>query len=327
MGVGKLLLVGENWIYYIMYDPSKPYKKQILELIRDTWHTPYVSIKPGIYPLIEKKFSYPEVDHTDGIGTKGVYHWKRRTFKNAVRDALAMNLNDLLLVRATPYALQNHIVLPEDDHEAILEIIAALSEECKKRNIAITGGETSIHKGSSFDISITVSGFVKNPKPNKFQIDDVLIGLSSAGLHSNGFTKVREVFKDEFREEFVSPTPIYFDTILSLFGKYDVHGMMHITGGAFTKLKDLLDGTDVRVTRDHKLEPQAIFHELYARGIPDREMYRTFNCGIGFIFSIPAEEASRVLSEIDGAVIGEVTQGSGAVIVESAFSNKIIHFQ
>lgn len=80
-----------------MYDPTKPYKKQILELIKQTWETPYVSVKGDIYPIIERKFSYPEVDHTDGIGTKGVYHWQQRTFGNAALDALAMNLNDLAL--------------------------------------------------------------------------------------------------------------------------------------------------------------------------------------------------------------------------------------
>jgi len=103
-----------------MYDPTKPYKKQIFELIEKTWDNPYVTIKKGIYPILKKKFNWPEVDHSDGIGTKGLYHWQKRTFKNAVLDGLAMNLNDLALMRAIPYKLQNHIIIPEDDNEAIL---------------------------------------------------------------------------------------------------------------------------------------------------------------------------------------------------------------
>src|SRR5262245_13478561 len=128
-----------------MYNPTKPYKHQILRLIESTWRTHHVHVERGLYPVIIKKFNLPEIHHTDGLGTKGAYHWKKRTFKNAVVDALAMNLNDLAMVGAIPYSVQNHIVLPKDDHQAILTIVRSLARECKKRNIAMTGGETSIH--------------------------------------------------------------------------------------------------------------------------------------------------------------------------------------
>jgi len=249
-----------------MYDPTKPYKEQILELIKQTWETPYVSVVGDVYPIIKKKFSYPEVDHTDGIGTKGVYHWQQRTFENAVIDALAMNLNDLALVGARPYRLQNHILLPEDDRDAILEIIETLAEECKRRDIAITGGETSIHNNiDGLEISLTVSGFIKNYKPNIFRPGDVLIGIRSNGLHSNGFTKV-----------------------------------------------------------DHKLQPQQIFNELYEKGITDEEMYKTFNCGIGFILS--TDNAEEVISKLDADIIGEVVYGTGKIRIDSMFSDRKIEF-
>lgn len=309
-----------------MYNPTKPYKKNILSLIKKTWETPYVSVKAGTYPIVNKKFSYLEVDHTDGIGTKGYYHWQRRSFKNAVIDVLAMNLNDMALVRAIPYKLQNHIFIPEDDSEAILEIINALSEECKKRKIAISGGETSIHNNlDGMDISMTVSGFIKKIKPNKFKKNDVLIGIKSSGLHSNGFTKVREVFGKEFRVEFIEPTRIYLETILDLNEKYDIHGMMHITGGAYPKLKSLLMNTDAVIRRDHKLKPQKIFRELHQKGISDEEMYVTFNCGVGFIFSVSSKDADKIVSEVKEAeVIGEVTSGTGKVKIESMFSGRRI---
>jgi phosphoribosylformylglycinamidine cyclo-ligase len=295
-----------------MYDPTKPCKKDILELIKQTWETPYVSVKTdakGVYPIIKKKFSYLEVDHTDGIGTKGIYHWQQRTFRNAALDALAMNLNDLALMRAIPYKLQNHILIPEDDKEAILEIVASLTEECKKRNIAITGGETSIHNNiDGLEISISISGFIKNYKPNRFEIGDILIGIRSNGLHSNGFTKLREIFGKEYKPEFVEPTTIYLDIALALDERYDIHGMMHITGGAYTKLKDLLGCADVKIKRSHKLQPQPIFRDLYNRGISDEEMYKTFNCGVGFILSVFPKDADKIVSELDDAdIIGEVT--------------------
>ena len=307
-----------------MYEPIKPYKKKILESVGKTWETPYVSIRDDIYPIIEKKFSYPEIDHTDGIGTKGIYHWQQGTFRNAVLDALAMNLNDLAMARAVPYKLQNHIIIPEED-ERILKIIEALSEECKRRKIAITGGETSIHNNiNGLDISITISGFIKNPKPNKFEVGDILIGIKSNGLHSNGFTKVREVFGQEYRSEFVEPTKIYLDEVLDLNSKFDIHGMMHITGGAYSKLKDLLENTDVEINRARKLKPQNIFKELYKRGVSDEEMYKTFNCGIGFILSVSSEDADNVITELDTDIIGRVVPGTGKIKIESMFSNKVI---
>lgn len=310
-----------------MYDPQKPYKKQILELIKKTFKTPYLSVKENAYPIYEKKFSYPEVDHTDGLGTKGIYHWQKRTLKYATLDALAMNLNDLALVRARPYKLQNHILIPKDDKEAILEIIETLTEESKKREIAICGGETSIHNNlEGLEISLTVSGFIKKPRPNKFGIGDVLVGLKSNGLHSNGFSKVREVFGHEYRPDFVVPTKIYLDTLLPLDEQFDIHGMAHITGGAYTKLKDFLGDADVIIKRNHKLEPQPIFKELYKRGISDEEMYSTFNCGIGFILAVASDEADKIVSHLRGDIIGEVMAGIGKVKIESLFSNKEIEF-
>ncbi|MFH1714384.1 MAG: AIR synthase-related protein [Candidatus Nealsonbacteria bacterium] len=307
-----------------MYEPIKPYKKKILELVKETWETPYVSIRDDIYPIIEKKFSYPEIDHTDGIGTKGIYHWRQGTLRNAVLDALAMNLNDLAIVRAVPYKLQNHIIIPEED-ERILKIIEALSEECKKRKIAITGGETSIHNNiNGLDISMTISGFIKKSKENKFKEGDALIGFRSNGLHSNGFTKVREVFGEEDRAEFIEPTKIYLDEVLNLNSKFDIHGMMHITGGAYSKLKDLLENTDVEINKVHKLEPQSIFKELYKRGVSDEEMYKTFNCGIGFILSVSSEDADNVITELDADIIGKVVSGTSKIKIESMFSDKLI---
>jgi len=144
-----------------MYNPTKPYKEQILDLIKKTWETPHVHITRGIYPIIIRKNYYHEVDHTDGIGTKGIYHWEHRTFRNAILDTLAMNLNDLALARAVPYKLQNHILIPEDDKKAIIEIAETLTNECIKREIAITGGETSIHNNIyGVEVSLTVSGFI-----------------------------------------------------------------------------------------------------------------------------------------------------------------------
>lgn len=309
-----------------MYNPSKPYKHEILNLIKSTWSTPYVTIKAGTYPLIKKHFSFTEVQHTDGIGTKGVYHWKKRSFRSAVIDSLAMNLNDLALVGAVPYAIQNHIILPQEDRKAILSILSELAEECAKRNIAITGGETSIHEDAlGLDISITISGFIKKVRRNQFRNGDILIGIKSNGLHANGFTKVRELFGSQIRPEFTQPTVIYYDAILGLLSRYEIHGMMNITGGAFTKLKDLLQKSSAYITRNHKLHPQKIFIQMHSKGIPNKVMYSTFNCGIGFVLSASPKEAKRIASSLkDADIIGKVIPGNGKIEIESVFDNSTV---
>jgi phosphoribosylformylglycinamidine cyclo-ligase len=311
-----------------MYNPTKPYKYKILSLIESTWSSPYVKVKRGLYPVFERKISFPEVQHTDGIGTKGFYHWRKKSFRNAVLDALAMNINDLAMVGATPYALQNHIVLPKDDHKAILAIVRELVKECRKRKIVMTGGETSIHSDMpGIDISITVSGFVKDFPKNQCRVGDILIGIKSNGLHSNGITRVREIFGNQNREEFTAPTRIYLDEILSVMAKHKINGMMHITGGAFTKLKDILNKADATINQPRKLQPQNIFREIYASGVSDEKMYSTFNCGVGFVLSVPRSEAGKILSEIpSSAVLGEVVRGVGKIKIFSSFSGEIIRF-
>lgn len=310
-----------------MYNPTKPYKKEVIKFIKQTWETPYVSLKNGV---VKKKFSYPEYHHSDGIGTKGIYHWKKRSFRNAVIDALAMNLNDLALMRATPYAIIDHIFLPKDDKEAILELIKYLARECKKRKIVITGGETAIHDNmNGMELSLTMLGFIKKQKANRFKIGDFLIGIESNGLHSNGFTKVREIFKKEYKPDFIAPTHIYLETILELDKKINIHGMTHITGGAFTKLKDFLSNSDAIITNIHKLKPQKIFFELYEKGISDKEMYKTFNCGVGFVLGIAPKNVNKCLEKIKSFradVIGKVTAGKGRVKIQSQFSKKKVEY-
>ncbi len=313
-----------------MYNPTKPYKNKTIELIQQTGETPYVSVDKGI---VRKKFDYPEYHHTDGIGTKGIYHWQERSFKNAVIDAMAMNLNDLLMVRSKPYAVIDHLFLPEDDENAILELVGNLVGECRKRDIAITGGETAIHDNmEGLELGITMLGFIDNPKPNKFEAGDVLIGIESNGLHSNGFTKVRKVLRDDckkYLDDLTKPTVIYSDSLFDLVEDFDVHGMQHITGGAYTKFKDLIGDKDILITGDYNLKPQKIFEELSTRGITDEEMYKTFNCGIGFAVGIPEQEADELISYIKplkSDIIGEIVEGNGKIIIESKFSDKKIEY-
>jgi len=239
-----------------------------------------------------------------------------------------MILNDLAIVRARPYKLQNHIALPKEDKRPIFEIITTLVKECKKRKIAITGEETSVQNNiNGIDISLTVSGFIKKRKPNLAKIGDKIIGIQSNGLHSNGFTKIREIFNGKFKSDFILPTNIYWDIIYKLNQRFDIHGMMHITGGAFTKLKDFLKGASAIIRKNHQLYPQEIFKEIYKKGVPDKEMYKTFNCSIGFVVTVTPRDTAKILlalKDFKADIIGEIIPGKGMIEIESMFGKKII---
>lgn len=306
-----------------MYNTVKPYSKYIISLIKKTWETPYVSYKDG---LLFKKFNLPEYHHTDGIGSKGIYHWHQKSFRNAVMDAWCMNTNDLAMMRAKPYAVVDHLFLPEDSEVSILKIIRNLVDISKKNDVAITGGETSIHNNiDGLDISLTMLGFVEKRKCNMFQENDALLGIKSNGLHSNGFTKVRELFS-EFRKEFIRPTLDYSKVLFELGKKVDIHGMQHITGGAFVKLRSILPkNLGLIIGNGYGIKPAEIFYEL-SNYLSDNEMYKTFNCGVGFIIGIDKEDVNGALNFIrkyfDADVIGKVVKGGNAVNIKSKFTGK-----
>lgn len=307
-----------------MYNPLKPHISIILDQIKRTWDNRWCTVTEGTYPVIRRKINFQEVDHTDGIGTKGIYHWNHRTFKNAVTDALAMNINDLAMCRATPYKLQNHIIMPADDQDAVTEIITFLADECVKREIAITGGELSIHDNQKcLEISITMSGWTDHVYPNVFRTGQLLIGLPSSGLHSNGFTALRHLMptESEVKPEWFAPTKIYKLPNVPM----SIVGIQHITGGAFAKLKNRLSkDSDIHIHRNHPLKPHDVFYELYKHYLTDEPMYRTFNCGIGMVLGITPDTADHFIKEVGGAIIGKVTSGEGRIFIESMFSNTTV---
>ena len=204
--------------------------------------------------------------------------------------------------------------------------------------MAIISGETSYHEHSQeLEISVSLIGDkYLDRKPNRFEIGDYLIGVESSGLMSNSFTEIRKIYGDEFRKEFVEPTFIYYDAIINLLKRPDVfiNGMAHITGGAFSKLAKLVGkNTDVLMEKNSYLKPHDVFYEIKERGkLTDEEMYKIFNCGVGFVISAPRRskgDIEEIIAEFisDGfraASIGKVVQGNGNVRIQSSFSEREI---
>lgn len=267
-----------------------------------------------------------EIDHTDGIGTKGLIHYLHGTWSSAVQDAMAMNLNDLLTVRAIPYKLQNHLTLPCDDSDTIVAIIEALAAQCRKYQIVMTGGETSIMDTvKGMDLSITMTGFMETWPSSYNPTGNILIGLPSSGIHCNGFTKVRELW-NLLPIKLTTPTTIYWDTVWPWLPYIDA--CIHITGGGFTRLKKYLVGNQMARINDFKTR-QPIFQQIYEAGnankslLTDEEMYTTFNCGIGMVLSVKPENVDKILSKMESEVIGSVgTDDCKKVIISSIFSDR-----
>lgn len=341
------------------YDPTKPFNEQTLELIQQTWpETGPIRVKKfGNSAVIEKDPEYwrgvYEIDTTDGIGTKGKLHWQMRTFDKAVQDAFAMGSDDLMMMGARPYRLQDHIILQEEDKDAIFSLTKHLVDICKQYEIIITGGETAIcNTIDGMEMGITMIGDVEieNPFIPKIKEGNTVIGIGSNGLHSNGFTFVRNLIFDELGykldselpygkmvgEELTRPTMIYLGVLSDIFAEYrdSIRGMSHVTGGAYTKLLDLTANRDVdiEINNKHKLKPQDIFYFLKEKsGFPDEKMHKTFNCGVGYIVICDEEKTSYILDRLNTChaadVIGRVVKGDGSVRVDSMFDNEKIVYQ
>ena len=311
----------------VMYDTTKPYKDRVKEIIRSTWEPcPRIAVLncDSEYPLFRSDHNehFFEIDHTDGIGSKGMLHWYNDTFLYAVQDALAMNINDLTTARAIPFKLQNHLTIPEDDHNAVTAILAYMASECIERGIAMTGGEISIQDNlQGMELSVTMTGCTDKYHKNVLAPDDTLIGLPSSGLHANGFTKVRQLFaKHEWEAEplasvLTTPTRIY--DLQHCWSK--INGIVHIAGGGFTRLKQYLKEAQANIWCDVSIPN--IFTDLWRLGVTPDEMYRTFNCGVGMVLSVSPENTKEILDKTGGFIMGRVYSAGkeevGKVLVES----------
>jgi phosphoribosylformylglycinamidine cyclo-ligase len=297
-----------------MYDTSKPYVQDIRQMIEGTWEgNAYVTVQPGYYATIHRRQDVAEVDHTDGLGTKGAIHWRRGSVAAAVQDALGMNVNDLLLVGARAFKTQAHLVVPEENAGKILGIMSNLCYECKARGIAVTGGETSIHNNvDGMDLSLTMTGAVEEKWGSRCEVGDVLIGLRSSGPHSNGFTLLRLLYGVAVPEWAVEPTRLY-DRLLLGRG-LPLHALMHVTGGGFSKVLAILpSGCEAYF---HPWEVPGWGRELL-QNVGRHTAYSTFNMGMGMVLAVAPEEAEVVASAVGGVPVGVVRPGERRVVLDT----------
>ena len=311
----------------------------IKDFVRATYRPEVLGDIGGFGGLFKLK-DYDEpilVAGTDGVGTKLKIAFLLDKHDTIGQDAVAMCVNDILVQSAEPLFFLDYLAVGKLNPAQVAEIVKGVAQACKASGCALIGGETAEMSGfypaGEYDIAGFAVGVVEKKAlitPARVKVGDVLIGLPSSGLHSNGFSLVRKIvfermgFKgDEFiselgktiGEELLTPTTLYPATVLPIIREYGdrIHGLVHVTGGGFYDNipRALPDGLGAVINADSWSVPK-IFKLLQAWGnVPRREMFRTFNCGIGMILIVDAD----IANDIDGYKIGRVVEGGGVEIL------------
>ena len=271
---------------------------------------------------------------TDGVGTKLLIAEAMGRWDTIGIDCIAMNVNDTICVGAEPVAFVDYIAIDRPDDDLTKEVGKGLESGAKLSNMDIVGGEIAVLPDlvHGLDISGTCLGFVEKDgliTGQDVQEGDVIVGLPSSGVHSNGLTLARKVVEsismtlDErpsmldvtIGEELLRPTEIYVLPVLKALRDHEVHGLVNITGGGLRNLLRLRKG--LRYVIDSPIDPQPIFGLISELGeVEVQEMYQTFNMGMGFALVCPEEAAGPIAKDLGGKIVGHAERGKGVALPE-----------
>ena len=283
------------------------------------------------------------VSGTDGVGTKLRLAQLLDKHDTIGIDCVAMCVNDIICGGAAPLFFLDYIACGKNDPVRIAEIVSGITEGCRQSECALVGGETAEHPGMMADDDYDVAGFSVGIVDEEKIIDgkalaegDALIGLASTGVHSNGFSLVRKVLDVEHAdlkspvaelggqslgETLLTPTRIYVKAIKALLKEgVDIHAISHITGGGFYENvpRMMTEGLTARIQLD-SFPRLPIFDLIQRQGsIPERDMYNTFNMGLGMVLALPAAQAEQALAVLKAAgehayLVGQVVKGDDGV--------------
>ena len=281
------------------------------------------------------------VSGTDGVGTKQRIAQLMGRHDTVGIDCVAMCVNDIVCCGAKPLFFLDYIAIGKNDPEKVASLVSGVAEGCVQAGCALIGGETAEHPGTmqpdDYDLAGFSVGLVDREKVidrSKVASGDVVIALASSGLHSNGYSLVRKVFDVEnadlgayfpelgktLGDALLTPTRIYVKPVLAAIAAAEVHGISHITGGGFYENipRSVPDGFCAKINKAAvKIPP--IFKLLQEKGsIPERDMFNTFNMGVGMILIVSADTADKALQTLkaegeDAWVIGEITAGEDKI--------------
>ena len=306
----------------------------------------------GLFALNSGKYKEPVlVSGTDGVGTKLKLAFMLDKHDTIGQDAVAMCVNDILVQGAEPLFFLDYLAVGKLEPEQVAAVVKGVADACKESGCALIGGETAEMNGfypvGENDIAGFAVGAVDKSKiitSERVKAGDVLLGLPSSGVHSNGYSLVRRIVFDKMGfkgdevfdelgksigEELLTPTRLYPRVCLPLIEKYDIHGMVHITGGGYYENipRALPDNMGAEINADKWTVP-AVFELLQKWGNVDwKEMYRTFNMGIGMIIIASPDEAEKIKADLAEQEefcfeIGHVTEGSHEVVIKGGVFNE-----
>ncbi len=291
----------------------------------------------GLFALNTRKYAEPVlVSGTDGVGTKLKLAFMSGRHDSIGQDAVAMCVNDILVQGAEPLFFLDYIAVDKVDSRKVADIVKGVAAACRESGCELLGGPTAEEAGfnapSEYDIGGNCDSVVERSRMitgEKVQVGDVLLGLPSTGLHSNGFSLVRKIcfeamglsmdtpvpeFGRTLGEELLTPTRLYPRVCLPLIEKFNLHGMVHITGGGFYDNipRILPPGCDALINAAAWPMPP-VFRKIREWGnVAWTEMYRTFNMGIGMVLVVAPEEAEDVRAHLRAA--GEMFYEVGSIV-------------
>ena len=278
--------------------------------------------------------------HADGVGTKVIIAQMMNKFNTVGIDCVAMNVNDIICVGAQPVAFIDYIALRHSNEWLLHEIAKGLVKGAQQSKMAIVGGETAVLQDiisgdseNAFDLAGMVMGVVRGRAilGDMIKPGDIILGVESSGLHSNGYTLARKVLLSKYSvydnadhlvqtvgEELLIPTRIYVRPVIEILRKrIRLHGLANITGGGFTKLPRL--NSRVRYIFDNLPLPTGIFKQIQVEGnIESKEMYRTFNMGVGFCVVSSKASTDDIIGVFEKHkmrcnAVGKIEKGRGEV--------------
>ena len=280
---------------------------------------------------------------TDGVGTKQRIAQIMDKHDTVGIDCVAMCVNDIVCCGAKPVAFLDYIAIGKNEPEKVATLVSGVAEGCVQAGCALIGGETAEHPGTmkadDYDLAGFAVGIVDKSKvinQKEMSSGDVVIALPSSGCHSNGYSLVRKVFDVEnadlnkyydelgetLGEALLTPTVIYVNPVLAAIAAAKVHGVSHITGGGFYENipRCIPDGLTAKINKD-AIKVPPIFNLLERKGnIPERDMYNTYNMGVGMALIVSRDTADSALKALasegcDAYIIGEVIAGNEKVIL------------
>jgi phosphoribosylformylglycinamidine cyclo-ligase len=292
----------------------------------------------AFFEIPKDEFKEPVfVSSCDGVGTKLKVAILNNCHDTVGIDCVAMNVNDILCAGAKALFFLDYIAYSKLDQLTLLDIVKGINAGCLDAGCALIGGETAqmpdMYKKGDYDLAGFCVGVVEKSKiidGKNIEIGDVIIGLESNGIHANGFSLARKVLSQNelkrMRDELLKPTRIYVKPVLNLLQatghklQAKIKGIAHITGGAFyDKIARILpDYVDAKIHKSSWTVPK-IFRLIQVKGnIEDREMYHTFNMGIGMVLIVEADSAQKIISELSkfklkSWIIGKVVKGNKQV--------------